>query len=128
MNPKPLLHVEGAAVFVAALFVYQHNHGSWILFILLFLLPDISMIGYAINARVGAAIYNTIHTYVGPLVLGGYALFTGRPLPLLLALIWAAHIGFDRCLGFGLKYSSRFKDTHLDAKRHTERHTIRSFR
>jgi len=114
MNPKPLLHLEGAAVFVAALFAYQHNHGSWLLFVSLFLLPDLSMIGYAFNPRVGAMTYNAIHTYVGPWVLGGYSLFTGKHLPLLLALIWAAHIGFDRMLGFGLKYPSRFKDTHLD--------------
>jgi hypothetical protein len=124
MNPKPLLHLEGAAVFIATLFAYQHNHGSWLLFALLFLLPDLSMIGYVANAHVGAFTYNTIHTYIGPLVLGSFALFTGKHLPLLLALIWIAHSGFDRMLGFGLKYSSRFKDTHLDP----ERHTIRSFR
>jgi Domain of unknown function (DUF4260) len=76
------------------------------------------MIGYAFNPRVGAITYNTVHTYVCPLALGGYALFSGRPLPLLLALIWISHIGFDRMLGFGLKYSSRFKDTHLDPERH----------
>jgi hypothetical protein len=37
---------------------------------------------------------------------------------LLLSLIWTAHIGFDRLLGFGLKYSNRFKDTHLNPDRH----------
>jgi hypothetical protein len=119
MNPKPVLHLEGAAVFLASLFAYQHNHFSWLLFVLLFLAPDASMIGYAFNARFGAIAYNAVHTYVGPLLLGGFALFTGKHLPLMLALIWAAHIGFDRMLGFGLKYSSRFKDTHLDPERHT---------
>lgn len=124
MNPKTLLHLEGAAVFVVTLFAYQHNHGSWPLFVLLFLVPDVSMIGYAFNARVGTMTYNAVHTYVCPLVLGGYALFFGKHLPLLLALVWIAHIGFDRMLGFGLKYSSRFKDTHLDQ----ERHRVGSFR
>lgn len=119
MNPKPLLHLEGAAVFVASLVAYQWNHGSWLLFVLLFLVPDVSMIGYAINTRIGAISYNAIHTYIGPLVLGGYALFVGRHLPLQLALIWISHIGFDRMLGFGLKYPSRFKDTHLNPERHT---------
>jgi hypothetical protein len=124
MNPKPLLHLEGAAVFIASLFAYQSNHGSWLLFALLFLVPDISMIGYAFNARVGAITYNAVHTYIFPLALGGYALYAGQHLPLMLALIWAAHIGFDRMLGFGLKYPSRFKDTHLNP----ERHTVGSFR
>jgi hypothetical protein len=118
MNPKPLLHLEGAAVFIAALYAYQHNHFSWLLFAVLFLVPDASMVGYVFNPRVGAITYNAVHTYVGPVVLGGYALFSGKHLPLMLALIWMAHIGFDRCLGFGLKYSSRFKDTHLDSERH----------
>jgi hypothetical protein len=119
MNPKQLLHLEGAVIFVASLYAYQWNHGSWLLFALLFLVPDLSMIGYAINARVGAITYNAIHTYIGPLVLGAYALFIGKHLLLLLALIWIAHIAFDRMLGFGLKYPTRFKDTHLNPERHT---------
>jgi hypothetical protein len=119
MNPKQLLHLEGAVIFVASLYAYQWNHGSWLLFALLFLVPDLSMIGYAINARVGAITYNAIHTYIGPLVLGAYALFIGKHLLLLLALIWIAHIAFDRMLGFGLKYTTRFKDTHLNPERHT---------
>jgi hypothetical protein len=124
MSPKHILHIEGAAVFVAALIAYQRNNGSWLMFALLFLVPDVSMIGYAVNTRVGAITYNAIHTYIGPLALGGYSIFIGKHLPLLLALVWIAHIGFDRGLGFGLKYPSRFKDTHLDP----ERHIVASFR
>ena len=123
MNPKPLLHLEGGAVFIATLIVYQRIHGGWLLFALLFLVPDVSMIGYTISTRIGAITYNAVHTYVGPLVLGGYSFFTGEQLPMLLTVIWISHIGFDRMLGFGLKYPSRFKDTHLDP----ERHTVRSF-
>lgn len=82
------------------------------------------MIGYAVGARVGAITYNAIHTYVGPLVLAVYSLGTSHQTPLLFALIWTAHIGLDRMLGFGLKYASRFKDTHLDP----ERHTVEKFR
>jgi hypothetical protein len=118
MYPRPLLHLEGAAVFIASLRFYQHHHGSWLLFILLFLAPDLSMLGYIFNPRVGAITYNAVHTYVCPLALGGYALWNGQHLPLLWALIWIAHIGFDRMLGFGLKYPSRFKDTHLSPERH----------
>ena len=119
MNPRLLLHLEGAAVIISTLFAYHWSHGSWLLFTLLFLVPDLSMIGYAINARAGAITYNALHTYVGPLMLGGYSLGAGQHFPLLLALVWIAHIGFDRMFGFGLKYPTRFKDTHLDPKRHT---------
>jgi hypothetical protein len=119
MFPRPLLHLEAATVFIAALVAYQQNHFSWILFFLLFLMPDLSMIGYLANPRLGAITYNVVHTYVGPLALGGFALLAGKRMPLMLALIWMVHIAFDRMLGFGLKYSSRFKDTHLDPERHT---------
>jgi hypothetical protein len=71
MNPRPLLHLEGAAVLVLSVLAYHWNHGSWGLFALLFLVPDVSMIGYFVNPRVGAITYNAVHTYVGPLFLAG---------------------------------------------------------
>jgi hypothetical protein len=118
MSPRLLLHLEGAAVLAASIFAYRHHHGGWILFAALFLVPDVSMIGYLRNARVGAATYNAIHTYLGAFLLAGYALWISRPTALLVALIWIAHIGFDRMLGYGLKYPARFKDTHLSPERH----------
>src|SRR5271165_262810 len=99
MSPRLLLHLEGAAVLAASVFAYRHHHGSWILFAALFLLPDVSMIGYLRNAQVGAATYNAIHTYLGPFLLAACALWMAQPTALLVALIWIAHIGFDRMLG-----------------------------
>jgi hypothetical protein len=121
MKPRTLLQMEGLAVLLFSVFAYHRTHGSWVEFLLLFLVPDLSMIGYLLNSRVGAVTYNVVHTYLGPVVLAGYALGTGRNALLLAALIWFAHIGFDRLLGFGLKYQARFKDTHLDAERLDER-------
>ena len=118
MNPKPLLQFEGAAVLILSLLTYRWNRGGWLEFVLLFLVPDVSMIGYVANARVGSVIYNAVHTYVGPLALGCYAVWSDQRQALLLSLIWAAHIGLDRMLGFGLKYPTRFKDTHLNPDRH----------
>lgn len=119
MNPRPLLRVEGAAVLIASLVSYHWNHGSWLQFGLLFLLPDLAMLGYVANIRVGAITYNAVHTYVGPLVLASYSFVSNRPAIVSLSLIWIAHIGFDRMLGFGLKYPTRFNDTHLNTYRHT---------
>jgi Domain of unknown function (DUF4260) len=82
------------------------------------LVPDLSMLGYAANARVGAITYNALHCYVGPLVLAGYSFGLHHLAILSLSLIWIAHIGLDRMLGFGLKYPTRFKDTHLNLDRH----------
>lgn len=66
MNPRPLLQLEGAAVLIVSLLFYHWSQGSWLQFALLFLLPDLSMLGYAANIRVGAITYNAVHTYVGP--------------------------------------------------------------
>lgn len=118
MNPRPLLQLEGAGVFFMSIVAYRWNHGGWGLFVMLFLLPDVSMIGYFANARIGALLYNAIHTYIGPFLLGTYAIATDHRTALLLALIWVAHIGLDRALGAGLKYPSEFKDTHLSTRRH----------
>jgi len=111
-RPRLLLHLEGAAVLAVALFCYRQIHASWLLFGLLFLVPDLSMIGFAAGARVGAATYNLVHTEVLPVLLG-IAAWTYHPRVLAMALIWISHIGFDRLLGYGLKYPTHFKDTHL---------------
>lgn len=77
---------------------------------------------YVFGARAGAAAYNTMHSTIGPIVLAlasqlGLARYGIAYAHLLLpvALIWFAHIGFDRTLGYGLKYASGFGDTHLGA-------------
>jgi hypothetical protein len=117
MTPRPLLHLEGATVLALSLFAWHWSHGSWVLFALLFLTPDLSMLGYIANARVGAIAYNAVHTYIGPLALIGYAFALGLHEVLFVAVIWIAHLGFDRMLGYGLKFPTRFKDTHLSAER-----------
>ena len=119
MNPRPLLQLEGAAVLIVSLLFYHWSHGSWLQFGLLILLPDLSMLGFAANVRVGAITYNAVHTYVGPLVLAAYSFGSNRATIVSLSLIWFAHIGFDRMIGFGLKYPTRFNDTHLNPDRHT---------
>jgi hypothetical protein len=91
--------------------LYAHQGGSWLLFAALFFVPDVSFAGYVAGPRVGATIYNVAHSYVGPLVLALTML--GAGMGLTIAVIWAAHIGFDRALGFGLKYPTAFADTHL---------------
>lgn len=118
MNPRPLLHLEGAAMLGVSLLAYHWSHGSWLQFAVLFLAPDLAMIGYAVNARVGAIAYNAVHTYFVPLALVVYAFEADRQAVLAYALIWIAHIGLDRMLGFGLKYPTRFSDTHLSSDRH----------
>ena len=92
---------------------YAFSEFSWLLFALLFLLPDISIAGYLAGPQRGAAIYNAMHTYAAPLLLGVGATVAANSVLVAIATIWFAHIAFDRALGYGLKLESGFKHTHL---------------
>jgi hypothetical protein len=110
---RAVLRLEGAAAFAAAVALYAHAGFSWPLFAVLLLAPDLAMFAYLIGPRAGAFVYDLAHTYALalPLALAGF--FLDSSLPSALGLIWVAHIGLDRMLGYGLKYPSAFGDTHL---------------
>lgn len=114
MNTKTLLKLEGLLVFISSIYFYFQLSGSLWMFIILLLAPDIFMMGYMKNNIIGARAYNFGHTYVvpGALILAGYII--SIEILLLLGLIWTAHIGMDRLMGYGLKKDSGFKDTHLN--------------
>jgi hypothetical protein len=111
--PKLLLHLEGGVVLVGALAAYAYLGANGWLFVALLLAPDLSALGYLAGPRVGSVAYNLAHTYAWPALLLGIGFAAGAPLVLSLGWIWAAHIGMDRLVGYGLKYPTAFKDTHL---------------
>jgi hypothetical protein len=111
--PRTLLRLEAAAALTGASLAYASLGGQWSRFALLFLVPDLSMLGYLAGPRVGAACYDAAHTYLGPALLVVLGATSGIHGLLPVACIWAAHVGFDRLLGYGLKYGTRFGDTHL---------------
>jgi hypothetical protein len=111
--PRLLLHAEGAAVAAGAIAVYFHAGYPWWLLVALALAPDLSMIGYLGGVRIGAVTYDTAHTYVLPVVLAVTGLIVDTEAAVQIALVWIAHIGVDRGTGYGLKYPTGFKDTHL---------------
>ncbi len=112
-RPLLLLRLEGLALLLAAITLYAAGSGSWWLFALALFVPDLAMLGYAGGPRLGAALYNLAHTTLLPLALGVTAYLADATLPLQVALIWLAHIGLDRMVGYGLKLPSAFRDTHL---------------
>jgi Domain of unknown function (DUF4260) len=112
-KPRWMLHLEGAVIFAIAVYFYRSGGYPWWLFAVLFLAPDLFMMGYLRGARWGAAAYNLVHTTTLPLLLLAGSLLFAAPRGIPYALIWIAHIGIDRALGFGLKYPTFFKDTHL---------------
>ena len=70
------------------------------------------MLGYLAGPRAGARAYNLAHSHVAPALLALLGV-TALPAVLPCAALWAAHIGFDRALGYGLKSETRFGETHL---------------
>jgi hypothetical protein len=111
--PKAILRLEGAAVLAAALAGYSRFGGDWMVFAALFLVPDLSMLAYFAGRRIGAVSYNLAHSYILPIALAAAGVVLSRHGLLAPALIWIAHIGFDRMLGYGLKYPTAFGHTHL---------------
>lgn len=108
-----LLRLEWAALLAAAIAGYLFLGGSWLLFVLLILAPDLAMLGYLAGPRVGAIVYNAFHILVWPVVLFFAGLYAGQPILMQVAAIWIAHIAMDRALGYGLKLPTGFADTHL---------------
>ena len=114
-RPIPILRVEGAVVFAASLVCYQQARGNWLAFALLFFAPDVSILPYLLSNAAGWASYNTVHSYVWPVLLAGAAWVWGSETMLSGALIWSTHISWDRLCGFGLKEGEDFWMTHLGA-------------
>ena len=108
-----LLRLEGLTLFVGMTALYAAWGGSWLIYLLLFFVPDLSFLAYLSDARFGAIVYNAAHSYMAPMTLMTLGFGFASPLTLSIALIWLAHIGIDRALGYGLKYSAGFGFTHM---------------
>jgi len=117
VRPGILLRAEALLVLVASCGGFSILHGSWLIFALLFLAPDISLLGYMArnSLRIGTMLYNAAHSYIGPAVLGLLSWRLHSPRFGQLVAIWIAHIAFDRLLGYGLKFPNAFKPTHIQS-------------
>lgn len=111
--PRILLRVEGACIFGSTIWAYSLFERSWWTFAVLFLIPDLGLVGYLASTSAGAVMYNTLHTETPPILLLCTALARDNSAVAGLALTWLAHIGVDRMLGYGLKYGSSFGHSHL---------------
>jgi Domain of unknown function (DUF4260) len=110
---RTLLRLEGLTLFAGVTLLYAAWGGSWWIYAILFLAPDLSFAGYLAGPRIGAVVHNAAHSYMAPMALVGAGFSIGPPLVLSIAMVWLAHIGIDRALGYGLKYSAGFDFTHL---------------
>ncbi len=110
---RVVLRLEGLCVLVAASIAYSKFGLGWGTFALFFLTPDLSFLGYFAGPKVGAISYNLAHSYIGAVACLAAGVVVPAPTILCIGLIWCAHIGFDRALGYGLKYPDGFGFTHL---------------
>lgn len=108
-----LLLAEGLGIFAAAVIAYAARGSNGWLFALLLLAPDLAMLGYLGGTKLGALTYNLAHTLIVPGALLGVGLAAGQAWLVDVSLIWIAHIGMDRSVGYGFKYATSFKDTHM---------------
>ncbi len=107
------LKLEWLCLALAMIVAFWAVGGSWLLFGVLVLAPDLSMLGYLAGPHVGARAYNLAHIVVGPALLAGAAWLTAHDVALQVAIVWLLHIAVDRALGYELKLPSSFRDTHL---------------
>jgi hypothetical protein len=110
---------ENLAIGAAVVVAFVHLHFSWWWLLVLFIAFDVSMAGYVLSNRVGAVCYNLVHAYAVPGVLLLSYVVSGSRWVAFLGLLWAFHIAGDRVLGYGLKFTSSFQDTHLGKNRQT---------
>jgi hypothetical protein len=111
--PGVMLRLEGLALLVSSVAIYGWLGYSWWWFIGLFLWPDIALMVYLVDKQTGRAVYNLLHTLTLPLLLVVAGALTGGAVVVQAGLIWLAHIGMDRMVGYGLKYRGEEKETHL---------------
>ncbi len=112
---KNILKFEYLLLAVAVAIIYVGQGFAWYWLFLLFILFDISLVGYLVNNKVGAVMYNAVHSVIGPVILMiFYILFDNKAL-LFIDLLWFFHIAVDRTLGFGLKHFEGFHHTHLSS-------------
>ncbi len=110
---QTLLKLEYLAEFLLGLFLFNVLDYAWWWFPVLLFTPDISMVGYLINPKIGAYLYNIFHHKALGVILTILGMITFINLISLAGAIILAHIGMDRLFGFGLKHTSAFRDTHL---------------
>lgn len=110
---KTLLKLEQLALFITSYLISLYLGYSWWLFFVLLLLPDLSMVGYAISNRVGAILYNIFHHQALGLALIVFGYVAISPAITLAGSIILGHSAMDRCFGYGLKYNKGFRFTHL---------------
>ena len=112
-RPRRYLQIDGLVLFIAMIVLFAATHQHWWIFPVLLFVPDVFILGYLKNPRLGAFLYNVGHSYLAPTVTIFVGWRASSLLTMAIGIIWLGHVGLDRFLGYGLKYDDNFKTTHL---------------
>jgi len=110
---KTILKLEELGMLLLGIFLFSKLQFSWWWFLVLFLTPDLGMLGYLINSKVGSKMYNFFHHKGIAILVYLIGVYFNNQLIQLIGIMVFSHASFDRIFGYGLKYSSSFHDTHL---------------
>jgi hypothetical protein len=110
---KKFIKIEELGQFLLSIVLFSQLDFKWWLFPALLLLPDLSMLGYLINTKTGALMYNLFHHKMLAVILFSFGLYFNIPILMLSGVILFGHSAMDRVFGYGLKYADDFKHTHL---------------
>jgi hypothetical protein len=109
--------LEGLALLLSSVILYEHLQFSWTVFAMYYFLPDLPIPLYVKGPKFGGIVYNMVHTLLLPLLIGLFGVVLDYPVAQQAALIWASHIAFDRAIGWGLKYEDSFCNTDLGVRK-----------
>ncbi|MEP0985785.1 DUF4260 domain-containing protein [Ekhidna sp.] len=110
---KNLLKLEELAMFLLSIYLFSFLDYAWWVYLIWILAPDIGMLGYAINIKLGATTYNLFHHKGIAIIIGFLGFWWSIPELQLSGIILFGHASMDRIFGYGLKLSNSFKNTHL---------------
>lgn len=121
-NMKNILKLEELAEFALGILIFSRLEFAWWYFPALLLLPDLGMLGYLINPKIGAWLYNFVHHKALGISVLAFGFYQQNQSILLLGTILFSHAAFDRIMGYGLKYEDSFEHTHLGKIGKARRH------
>lgn len=110
---KNLIKIEELSMFLLSIFLFSNLVFEWWWYLVLFFLPDISMLAYLINSKIGAVVYNVFHLKIIAILIFLIGIYLQNEVIKLVGIILFGHTSFDRIFGYGLKYFDEFKHTHL---------------
>ncbi|MDR7127912.1 hypothetical protein J2X69_000240 [Algoriphagus sp. 4150] len=110
---KNLLVLEELGQFLLSIFLFSQLDYAWWIFLVCIILPDLSMIGYLLNPKIGAWSYNFFHHKLVAILIFILGIWLAIPVLTLAGVILFGHSAMDRLFGYGLKFNDNFKNTHL---------------